>query len=439
MADRDWDLVDFAEGKQAAQLKASSPWLGLFLLVIFSLLAAFLVWASSARIEEVARAEGRVVPSGYARTVETLEGGIIRDILVSEGETVSAGQILVQLDDTGSGANLGELRAQERALNARAIRLEAELLEEISPDFSRLGLPNDDPLTVRETALFESRTASHIGQRAVLKAQISQRAQEIVELEASMERVAENIALLDEEIDIKTQSGIVPRAQILPIERERTARRQEQDGLLSRREQARSALAEAEARLDEAELQRRAEINLERSDTLNQLSIVEESVKRASDIVSRTALKAPVNGVVSALNVFTIGAVVAPGEEVMRIVPEDDRLQVEARVRPEDIAFIRPGLAAQVKLTSFDFTVYGSLNGSVTRIGADSEQDETTGEVFFPVVVETQKDTLTRNGETHDVLPGMVASVDVMTGERTVLDYILKPFRKAQQEALRER
>jgi len=439
MSSRDWELIEFAEGRAAADMRRSSGWVLAVLLGLLLIVGGALVWASFARIEEVARATGRVVPSGQARVVESLEGGIVRQILVREGDAVDAGQVLVRLDDTSSAASLGELRAQQQALNARALRLEAELAGAEQPDFTQAGIDPDSPLAVRESALFDSRAASYLGQSAVLDAQVQQRIQEIAELSAALDRVAENIALLDEEIQIKTDSGIVPRAQLLPIERERSGRRQERDTLLSQREQARAALTEANARMTEAELQRRAEINIERSDTLNQLSVIEESLKSAADVVDRAALRAPVNGIVSSLNVHTIGAVIAPGEEVLRIVPADDNLLVEARAKPEDVAFLRPGLPASVKLTSFDFTIYGALDGQVVRVGADAEQDEATGEVYFPIIVETQSNALEKNDQRLEIRPGMVASVDVLTGERTVLDYLLKPFRKARFEALRER
>ncbi|MEM1004384.1 MAG: HlyD family type I secretion periplasmic adaptor subunit [Pseudomonadota bacterium] len=439
MSNRDWELVDFAQGQEAASLRASSAWVFPVLLGLVLIVGCAVIWASLARIEELARATGRVVPSGQARVVESLEGGIVRDISVREGDAVLAGQVLVRLDDTGSSANLGELQAQQQALRARALRLESELAGSAQPDFSAAGLDPDGPLAVRESALFDSRTASYLGQSAVLDAQVQQRVQEIAELSAALDRVAENLALLDEEIQIKSDSGIVPRAQILPVERERSARRQERDALAGRREQARAALTEANARVAEAELQRRAEINIERSDTLNQLSVIEESIKSATDVVNRAALRAPVDGIVSTLNVHTIGAVIAPGEEVLRIVPADDTLLVEARAKPEDVAFLRPGLPASIKLTSFDFTIYGALDGQVARVGADAEQDETTGEVYFPIVVETQNTALEKHGQRLVIRPGMVASVDILTGERTVLDYLLKPFRKARFEAMRER
>ncbi|WP_170566334.1 HlyD family type I secretion periplasmic adaptor subunit [Ruegeria atlantica] len=439
MSNRDWELLDFARGSDAAGLRRSSGWVFPVLVGLLLVFGCALLWASLARIEELARATGRVVPSGQARVVESLEGGIVQEIAVREGDAVEFGQVLVRLDDTSSAASLGELHAQQRALRARALRLEAELAGAAQPDFTNAGINPDSSLAVRESALFDSRTASYLGQRAVLDAQVQQRVQEIAELSAALDRVAENIALLDEEIQIKSDSGIVPRAQILPVERERSARRQERDALTGQREQARAALTEANARVTEAELQRRAEVNIERSDTLNQLSVIDESIKSATDVVNRAALRAPVNGIVSSLNVHTIGAVIAPGEEVLRIVPADDSLLIEARAKPEDVAFLRPGLPASVKLTSFDFTVYGALDGEVTRVGVDAEQDEATGEIYFPIIVETQSNALEKNNQRLEIRPGMVASVDILTGERTVLDYILKPFRKARFEALRER
>ncbi len=439
MAKTDWELAEFATGEDAARFGRSSGLLSVLLLTIILLMAAAVFWASQALIEEVAVAEGRVVPSGRARVVETLDGGIVRSILIEEGEQVVAGQTLVRIDDTSASASLGELNAQMDALRARSVRLQAEMEGAQVIDFEAAGLSPDSALALRETAIFNSRIASQFGQRAVLEAQIVQRQREIEETDSGLLRISDSIALLNEEITLKTDSGVVPRAQIIPIERELSARRQELDAVSSRREQALAALSEAEARLEELRLQRRAEISVERSDTLNQMSIIDESLKNASNVVLRAVLTAPVAGIVSALNVRTIGAVVAPGEEIVRIVPQEERLQIEARVRPEDVAFVREGLAADVKFTSFDFTIYGSLKGSVLRVGADAEQDEATGQIYFPIIVETESNTLSRGETGFEIRPGMVAAVDIRTGERTVLDYLLKPFRKARLEAFRER
>lgn len=433
MSDTEWEFSN-------ASRKRERGWvLMLFLVLLITIGAGAVTWAAWARIEVMARAQGVVVPSGRARSVESLEGGIVREILISEGDVVEAGQVLIRIDDTGASAGFGEIAARRTALQAKALRLEAELLQQDAPDFATLGLADDSPLALRELALFDSRQAADLSQRTVLVSQVAQRSQEIEELTSALARIDESLALLNEEITIRADSGVVPRAQIIPIERERTGKRQERDSVLSRRAQAETALGEAEARVRELNLNRRAEINTERSDTLNELSVLDETLRRASDILQRTSLRAPVEGIVSVLNVNTLGSVIAPGEEVARIVPAGDQLEVEARVRPEDIAFIRLDLPAKVKLTSFDFTIYGALEGHVVRIGADAERDETTGETYFPIIVRTDINTLSRNDETHEIRTGMIASVDILTGERTVLDYLLKPLRKARLEALRER
>lgn len=435
----DWELRDFATGSRAAQLGRSSRAVTFLLLLLVTVTGLGLFWASRATIEEIARADGKVVPSGRARIVESLEGGLVREIMVAEGDEVVAGDILVRIDDTGSSADLGEFEAQRAALAARELRLDAEAAGKEVLDFAAAGIDPETPIALRESALFDTRLASYFGSRAVAQAQTDQAREEIVRIEAAHARVSEGLELLAEEIEIKNASGVIPRAQILPIERERAARRQEADELSAQLLSAQAALREAEARLKEIELQRRSDISADRADTQSKLEVLTELMKRAADVVTRANLRAPVNGVVASLAVNTIDEVIRPGEEVLRIVPVDDRLQVEARVRPEDIAFIRPGLRATVKLTSFDFTIYGALEGHVARIGADAETDETKGITYFPIIVETERNYLERGGERLEIRPGMVASVDIMTGKRTVLDYLLKPLRKARAEAMRER
>lgn len=438
-AGQDWDIREFAPGAAETRLHRPSRALTFSLLLLLVLVGSGIAWASFARIEEVARAPGRVVPSGRARIVESFEGGIVRQIHVTEGSKVTRGAILVRIDDTASSASLGELRAQRNALVARSRLLEAEAADTVQIDFTDTGVDPESPLAMRESALLASRRAAYVGQRAVLQAQVDQAHQEIGKLEAAIERNAESLALLSEEIDLKSASGIVPRTQMLPLERERSGMRQARDGQIAALDQARSALREGEARLEELSLNRRAAFTAERADTRNQLEIIEESIRRASDAVARANLRAPVDGIVTQLNVNTIDEVIKPDEEVLRIVPADDTLQVEARLRPEDVAFVRPGLSARVKLTSFDFTIYGALDGTVARIGADAMTDETSGEIYFPVIVETASSALIRGSERLEIRPGMVASIDILTGERTVLDYLLKPLRKARAEAMRER
>lgn len=439
MTGRDWELSEFASGAEAARERYASRMLTVVLALIVALVAGAVFWASRAVIEEVAVAEGRVIASGDARGVQSLEGGIVKEILVSEGDFVTAGQVLLRIDDTRAEADRGELVARRRVLTLRAARLQAEAEGADAPVFPE-SLARDMPEAAeRELVLFRGRRAALERQTAILEEQRLQSAQEIAELEAGAERIERGIALLDEEIDLQTRSGVVPRARIIPLERERNERERELGAVRSDIVQERGEERAAQARIEEAELTFAAQAREELAEVLGELSVLDESLRAAEDVVVRSALRAPVDGIVTSLAVNTIGGVIAPGEEVLRILPSGEALQVEARVRPEDIAFVIPGLPATVKLTAFDFTIYGALEGEVVRVGADSETDERTGEVYFPIVAETRETALRGGGETREIRPGMVAQVDILTGERTVLDYLLKPFRKARYEALRER
>ena len=438
-AGKDWQLHEFASGPAAARLHRPSRVLTFALVLALALAGSGIAWAALARIEEVARAPGRVVPSGRARIVESLEGGIVREIHVAEGSRVSRGDVLIRIDDTASSSSLGELQAQRNALVARSIMLEAEANDADQIDFEGNGIQPASALALREQALLANRRAVYLSQRSMLQAQRDQALQEISKQQTAIDHNARTLALLSEEIDLKMASGVVPRTQMLPLERERAGLIQMRDDQGIALLQAEAALREIEARLEEAQLNRLSELSTERAEIHNKLEVLEETLRRASTAVERSNLRAPVDGIVTQLNVNTIDEVIKPDEEVLRIVPADDTLQIEARLRPEDVAFIRPELTARAKITSFDFTVYGSLEGTVQRIGADAMTDEATGEIYFPVVVRTDDSTLT-DGRTHyEIKPGMVASVDILTGERTVLDYLLKPLRKASAEALRER
>lgn len=434
-----WELREFSQGAEASRERHAARTLTLLLALALALAVAAIVWAANATIEEVARAEGRVIPSGRAQIVQSLEGGIVEAIKVAVGDTVAAGDVLLRIDDTRAAAERGELLARRRVLSLRAARLTAEAEGAETLRFPE-GLETDMPeAAARERVLFRGRREAFVRQTEILREQKLQNEQEVAELLAGAAKVERSIELLSEEIRLQIDSGVVPRARIIPLERERNERERERADAISQAVQARGKEREARARIEEARLTFEADAREALTETLGELSVLDETLRSAQDVVTRSALRAPVDGIVTSLAVNTIGGVVQPGAEILRIVPLDEALQVEARARPEDIAFLAPGLKATVKLTAFDFTIYGALDGEVVQVGADAEVDERTGETYFPVIVETFENALTRDGETLSVRPGMVAQVDVLTGERTVLDYLLKPFRKARFEALRER
>jgi membrane fusion protein, adhesin transport system len=439
MSAGDWELREFAAGAEAARLRFATRTLTLVLTLALALFAAGAWWASQATIEEFARADGRVIPSGKAQVVQSLEGGIVKEIMVREGDAIAAGEVLLRIDDTSATASRGELLARRRVLLLRAARLEAEATAAEGPSFPDDIAREIPDAAARELTLFESRRATLASQETILEAQRLQKEQQVAELQASATRVVESIRLLTEEIRLQTDSGVIPRARIIPLERQLNEKERELGELRGAAQQARSAEREAGARLSEVRLAFSEEARGGLAEALGELSVLEESLRRADDVVVRSELRAPVAGIVTSLAVNTIGGVIAPGSEVLQILPSEEALQVEARVRPEDIAFVLPGLPATVKLTAFDFTVYGALDGEVVQVGADSLVDERSGAAYFPIIVQTNSNALAHRGETLDIKPGMVASVDVQTGERSVLDYLLKPFRKARYEALRER
>ncbi|MFV0475182.1 MAG: HlyD family type I secretion periplasmic adaptor subunit [Pikeienuella sp.] len=440
MSGRRWEMREFGAGAEAARERQTSRMLTLVLAMTLALVAGAIFWASQAVIEEVAVGQGKVIPSGEARAVQSLEGGIVKEILVSEGDDVTAGQVLLRIDDTRAEADRGELVARHRVLSLRAARLQAEAAGDEEPVFPETLAAEMPEAAARELVLFRSRRAALDSQTEILREQLQQNEQEVAELEAGAERIEASIALLDEEIRLQTASGVVPRARIIPLERERNERQRELGAVRSDIIQEQGETRAATARVAEAKLTFTATAREELAETLGELSVLDETLRAAEDVVVRSALRAPVDGIVTSMEVNTIGGVIAPGAEILRILPIGEALQVEARVRPEDIAFVIPGLKATVKLTAFDFTVYGALEGEVIRVGADSEEDERSGEVYFPIVVETRETSLKRfGGEEREIRPGMVAQVDILTGERTVLDYLLKPFRKAGYEAMRER
>ncbi|WP_104016896.1 HlyD family type I secretion periplasmic adaptor subunit [Roseovarius nitratireducens] len=420
--------------------RGRGPWL--LLLLIAGGIAAFLVWAAFYEIEEVTRGTGRVVPTRQLQVVQSLEGGIVSAIEVREGDLVQEGDVLMRIDDTSAGAERGELREREAALLAEAARAGAEAQGGETLAFPD-GLAERAPGAVSaEREVFLSRRAQLESELSVLRDKLAQRRSGLRELEAAVVKLEAQIAPLTEEIDLTSglvDSGAVPRIELLRLR----SRMAELEGELAvsraRLPGIRAAINEAESQIRLARTgyvltarERLARIN-------GDLAVLREALRAATEKVSRTSLRAPVNGTVNTVHVTTIGAVVQPGGPLIEIVPRDDQLLIEARIRPRDVAFIRPGDSASVKITAYDYLVYGALDGTVQRIGADTVEDG-EGTEFFRVMVRTRRSELeAEDGTTLPISPGMVAQVDILTGRKTVLDYLARPLMRARSEALRER
>ncbi|WP_288929311.1 HlyD family type I secretion periplasmic adaptor subunit [uncultured Maritimibacter sp.] len=409
----------------------------LLLTVLVAGIAGFIWWAAVFEIEEVTRGAGRVVPSQQVQVIQSLEGGIVREILIEEGATVDRNAPLLRIDDTAAGAQRGELLEQEATLMAELIRVRTEAEGGEALTFPEALAARAPEAVAAEQEVFASRRSQLSSELQVLQDQLTQRRAEIEEARAMIAKLEGQIAPLAEEVRLTRQyveTGAVTQIELLRLE----TRLAELEGDLAvsraRMPRLDAAIAEAEAQLETA---RRAYVLTARerlARVQGELSVLRETLRAAEDRVTRTTLRAPVRGVVNTLNVTTIGAVVGPGDPLVEIVPVDDHLLIEARISPQDVAFLRPGDPASVKITAFDYVVYGSLSGTVERIGADTQTDE-DGNAFFQVAVRTDSTDLGGN----QISPGMVAQVDIQTGRKTVLDYLLNPFLRVRDEALRER
>lgn len=401
----------------------------------------FLIWASLARVDEVTRGQGKVIPSSKVQVIQSAEPATIETILVRAGQHVRKGQILVRLDDTENSSALGQIEAENSALAARAARLGREgrgQANDCAPGSSEAtaGLCED------EAALQAVRASALRSRLGGLNAAVEQRRRDLGEAQATVQGLRGSIALAQRQVEMLeplAQKSIVPQTELL------TARRELVDlqGRLAAAQQvvSRSAAAirEAQAQASEANFQFRQEALDERSQITAKIAVNTESMRGAAGRLQRSEIRSPVQGVVNDVQVTTVGGFVNAGQKIMQIVPLGEKLLVETRVKPSDIAFIKVGDKALVKVTAYDFSIYGGLQGSVVQVSADSIYDEEAKEAFFTVIVQTDRSYLTAGGRRLPITPGMICDVEIITGRKSVLDYLLKPVLKARSEALRER
>ncbi|MES0870786.1 HlyD family type I secretion periplasmic adaptor subunit [Pseudovibrio sp. SCP19] len=432
-----WDYAtDIRASLQTRPPRAAT---NIVVLVFIVLISGFL-WASQAELEEVTRGDGRVVPSRQVQVVQAPESGIVKDLLVEEGQVIEKGDVVVRVDDTNFSAQLGEINQRRWGLWARASRLEAEAN---GTPLAFAGELKEAAvgLIFEEQQVYQARKAQLDSEISLLETQRFQREQELEELAAGKRKTEAVLATLTREVEINERlfkRKVLPEIEFLRLKRQLD----EMAGSLQVTEasirRVMSAGREAEERIANASKTFHAKARQELAATRAELAVIEETLRAAKDRVRRTDLTAPVYGVVNKLNISTIGAVVQGGEPLIEIVPLEDTLLIEAQIRPQDVAFLRPGQDVTVKISAYDFSIYGGLSGKLERIAADTVEDE-KGNRFFKVSVRTDKNYLGTEEEPLPIIPGMVASIDILTGNKTVLDYLLKPINKVRSEALRER
>lgn len=417
----------------------------LLVLMIGLLLISFVFWAGWAQLEEVTRGDGRVIPSAKIQVIQSLEGGIVKEVLVKTGDLVSKGDILIRLDDTGFSSNLGELVAKQLALEIARERLEFQSVwpergEELA--YSDHYHENAKQIVASELSLFQANLEGLKGQVAINRSRVAQRMAELEASENQRRKVLDLLRLANEERELKAplaEKQIIPRTDMLKLQREIGDLEGQVNTLQVTEGRLQAAVEEAEQEIEGVYTKFRQTARAELSEVQAQLDIIAEASKGAGDKVDRADIRAPMDGIVNTIDVSTIGGVASPSQQLMTIVPVEDVLLVEAKVKPQDIAFIHQGQQALVKLSAYDFSIYGGLDGQVEGISADTVYDESTREQFYSVIIKTKQTELESRNKSLPILPGMVASVDILTGEKSVLSYILKPVNRAREEALRER
>ena len=437
MASKEREQQGFAADTDYAILQQEPLRARIVLRTVGIAFAIAVMWAAVSRIDEVTRGEGKVIPSRQLQVLQSLDGGVVSEILVREGDVVEPEQILLRIDQTRFVSSVRESRAQTLALQAKAARLRA--LAEGVPFVLPPEVVKDDPKTAaEERRLYESRRDELEMNRSIARQQLSQRQQELVEARARHEQAAKAFELSSKELAVTKPliaSGAVSEVEILRLERDVGRFRGERDMAAAQIARIQSAISEASHKVEEVALAFRNEAGKELAETMARLNSLSEGSVGLADKVDRAVLRSPVKGTVKRLLVNTVGGVVQPGKDIVEVVPLEDTLLLEARVQPRDIAFLRPGQKAMVKFTAYDFAIYGGLEGKLEHIGADSVVDE-KGNAFYTVRVRTSQSRL---GGDLPIIPGMVAEVDIITGEKSVLTYLLKPVLRAKARAFTER
>ena len=360
----------------------------------------FLIWAKNAPLDVIVRGPGEVIPSSKTQIVQSLEGGILSEMRVREGDEVPAGSVVALLSDTKFKGAYLELKNEYRSLEIKLARLDNELKKQPSFEPEQSHVDADSKVTRSEIQLFNARMREYESTRGALTEAASLRKDET--------RMLANMAY----------KGVVPEIDVI---------------------KARQNLGDTEAKLAKLDTEFMMKRSEEYADTLNEMRKLEQTLSIREDQLKRTTLIAPVRSIVNKVHVNTIGGVVAPGEEILELTPLDDELLIEAKINPKDVAFVYPGMPATIKFTAYDYTIYGSFAGRVKHISADTFEEETSREAtpYYKVEVEVDQQTINRSGKDIVVRPGMLADAELQVGKKTVLEYLLKPLFKTT-EALRE-
>lgn len=408
---------------------------------IFAFFLALIIWASLASIDEVTRGEGRAIPSSRLQKVQNLEGGIVAQVFVHEGEVVQAGAPLLRLDDTRFKSNAGETEADRLLLQARIQRLNAQLNDQQTLTLNPEIVKQAPDIAQGEIDLFNSVNKRIQDEIAGLNEQLVQKKQDLLDYKAKQAQFRNSLRLLQQEISMSVPlvaKGAISKVEVLRLQRSEVDTRGQLDSVTLSIPGAEAAIKEIQSKIAETRGRYRSDALSQLNEARTDLSKIEASGKAIEDRVNRTLVTSPVRGIVQQLLVNTIGGVIQPGNDLVEIVPLDDTLLIETKIRPQDIAFLHPGQRAIVKFTAYDYTIYGGLEGKLEQISPDTVTDK-DGKSYYVIRLRTDKNHLGSDSKPLLIIPGMVASVDIITGKKTILAYLMKPILRARAEAFRER
>ena len=392
--------LDFIADCKAAFLEERMPYANLLLLVVIGIVTAFLVWAYQSQVSELTRGQGKVISSGSTQIVQSLEGGIVDELLTQEGQYVERGATLAKLNDTILQTSYRESLVERDNLVAKIARLDAESSGLAGISFPETLIESCPELVASEQLLFDTRREK---------------------IASSQSRLRKSLDLKRKELDITrplAESGVVSQVELLRLE---------------------TMVNDLEGQIEKEKSEYLNEVVSQNNEYKTSLSQIKQTILAYEDKIARANIKAPVSGVVNKVHIKTLGGVLQPGAPIVEIVPAEDTLLVEAKISPSDIAFVKLDQEATVKLTAYDYSIYGGLEGIVERISADTFLNEEDGQSYYHILIRTGERSLKTTDQTFEILPGMIAQVDIKTGKKSILDYMLKPLLRAKMNAFTER
>jgi len=437
LSSRDYE---FMSSLSAAMLEVAPRRLKLVLFFWIVAIAGFIIWASLTQIDEIARGTGDIIPSGENQMIQNLEGGIVEDILVKEGDEVQKNQVLVKINNERSQSNYSSNSIKANALQAKILRLRAESSGSkftVDTELNKL-IPE---LVANERSLFLTNKEQLNSKLNSLKEKLVQTKNQLEDARIKKEHLKSSLGLIQQEVKMTKPmviKGVRSKVDFLKLQREENEIAQNYSSARLDIPRLQSAIKEIQSTMHETTYLFQSDAKTKLNEAISELRGLNANNTALEDQVNRTLVRSPMKGIVQKLYVHTVGGVIKPGENIVEVVPSDQTLLVEVKIKPSDIAFIYGGQKAIVKFTAYDFSIYGGLQGKVVLISADTVKDD-KGNTFYTVRIKTNKNYITHAGKHLKIIPGMTVSVDIITGKKSVLDYILKPILKTKQYTFTER